>query len=213
MTFNRMHRAAVQCADTAMTGWDFFRRPVSLRGSDSRRVGTQPQGSMLTLFHHPFCPHSRFVRLALGRARARAPRLIEERVWERRQEFLTLNPAGTTPVLVDEGYPPVPGAAIIAEFLDETQRRRAAASAGCCRPTPASGSRCAGSPPGSTRNSSPRSRALWCRSASTSGSCASSRAAARPTPTRSVRRGSISAIIWPISAGWCAPATGSPATS
>ena len=21
---------------------------------------------MLTLFHHPFCPHSRFVRLALG---------------------------------------------------------------------------------------------------------------------------------------------------
>ena len=31
-----------------------------------------------------------------------------------------INPAGTTPVLVDEGQPPVPGAAIIAEFLDET---------------------------------------------------------------------------------------------
>jgi glutathione S-transferase len=49
-----------------------------------------------------------------------APRLVEERVWERRQEFLTLNPAGTTPVLVEEGVPPVPGAAIIAEYLDET---------------------------------------------------------------------------------------------
>ncbi len=30
-----------------------------------------------------------------------------------------LNPAGTTPVLVEEGAPPVPGAAIIAEYLDE----------------------------------------------------------------------------------------------
>ena len=41
-------------------------------------------------------------------------------MWERREEFLMLNPAATTPVLVAEGYPPVPGAAIIAEFLDET---------------------------------------------------------------------------------------------
>src|SRR5262249_24332858 len=35
--------------------------------------------------------------------------------------FLTLNPAGTTPVLVADGQPPVPGAAIIAEYLDETR--------------------------------------------------------------------------------------------
>ena len=41
---------------------------------------------------------------------------------------------------------------------------------------------------------------------------ASSRAAARPTPTRSAPRATISAIIWPISAGWCARATGSPAS-
>ncbi len=74
---------------------------------------------MLTLFHHPFCPHSRFVRLALGEF-GLAARLIEERVWERREEFLILNPAGTTPVLLAEGQPPVPGASIIAEFLDET---------------------------------------------------------------------------------------------
>jgi glutathione S-transferase len=74
---------------------------------------------MLTLFHHPFCPHSRFIRLALEELGA-PPRLIEERVWDRRQEFLTLNPAGTTPVLVEEGAPPVPGAGTIAEYLDET---------------------------------------------------------------------------------------------
>jgi len=75
---------------------------------------------MLTLFHNPICPHSRFVRLALEEY-GLPPRLIEERVWERRQEFLTLNPAGTTPVLVEEGAPPVPGADVIAEYLDETR--------------------------------------------------------------------------------------------
>jgi glutathione S-transferase len=74
---------------------------------------------MLTLFHHPFCPHSRFIRLALGE-HGIAARLVEERVWERRQEFLVLNPACTTPVLVEEGLPPVPGAGVIAEYLDET---------------------------------------------------------------------------------------------
>jgi glutathione S-transferase len=74
---------------------------------------------MLTLFHHPFCPHSRFVRLILEEL-GLTVRLVEERVWERREEFLMLNPAGTTPVLVEEGVPPIPGAAIIAEYLDET---------------------------------------------------------------------------------------------
>jgi glutathione S-transferase len=80
---------------------------------------------MLTLFHYPFCPHSRFVRLALEELGA-PPRLVEERPWERRQEFLTLNPAGTTPVLVEEGVPPVPGAAIIAEYLGETRGEKLA---------------------------------------------------------------------------------------
>ncbi len=47
-------------------------------------------------------------------------RLVEERAWERREEFLLLNPAGTTPVLLVDGVPSIPGAAVIAEFLDET---------------------------------------------------------------------------------------------
>jgi glutathione S-transferase len=72
------------------------------------------------LFHHPFCPHSRFVRLMMGEYGV-AVRLVEERVWERREAFLLLNPAGTTPVLVEEGHPAVPGADVIAEYLDETR--------------------------------------------------------------------------------------------
>ena len=74
---------------------------------------------MLTLFQHPFCPHSRFVRLVLNEYGLDA-RIVDEKTWERREEFLMLNPAGTTPVLVAEGHPPVPGAAIIAEYIDET---------------------------------------------------------------------------------------------
>lgn len=50
---------------------------------------------MYTLFHHPFCPHSRFVRLVLGEYGLDL-RLVEERAWERREAFLVLNPAGTT---------------------------------------------------------------------------------------------------------------------
>jgi glutathione S-transferase len=77
---------------------------------------------MLTIFHHPFCPHSRYIRLALAEYGLEY-RAIEERVWERRQEFLMMNPAATTPVLVVEGYPPVPGAAAITEFIDEVRGR------------------------------------------------------------------------------------------
>jgi glutathione S-transferase len=73
---------------------------------------------MYTLFHHPFCPHSRFIRLVLGEYGLDL-RLVEERVWERREAFLTLNPAGTTPVLFAEGQFAIPGAAIIAEYVDE----------------------------------------------------------------------------------------------
>src|SRR6202012_5044467 len=76
------------------------------------------KGFMFTLFHHPFCPHSRFIRLALGELGLDL-RLVEERAWERREAFLALNPAGATPVLIAEGRPPIPGAGIIAEYLDE----------------------------------------------------------------------------------------------
>lgn len=74
---------------------------------------------MLTLLQQPLCPLSRFVRLMLAEYDIDV-RLVEERFWERREEFLVLNPAGTIPVLITDGIPPVPGAAIIAEFIEET---------------------------------------------------------------------------------------------
>ena len=74
---------------------------------------------MYTLHHHSFCPQSRFVRLVLGEYGLDV-KLVEERTWDRREGFLVLNPAGTTPVLLTDGFPPIPNAGIIAEYLDET---------------------------------------------------------------------------------------------
>ena len=73
---------------------------------------------MYTLYHHAFCPHSRFIRLVLGEYGLDLT-LMDERPWDRREDFLKLNPAGTTPVLVSDDMPPVPGAGIIAEYIDE----------------------------------------------------------------------------------------------
>ncbi len=75
---------------------------------------------MLTLFHHPMIAGCRYIRLILGEYGEGAS-LIEERPWQRRKEFLQLNPAGTLPVLLAEGDIPVPGAGVIAEYLDETR--------------------------------------------------------------------------------------------
>ncbi|RFB75572.1 glutathione S-transferase family protein [Methylovirgula sp. 4M-Z18] len=77
---------------------------------------------MATLYHHPLCPHSRFVRLLLGEFGVDAE-LIEERVFERRYDFLLLDPAGRTPVMVEESGQVLPGTGIIAEYFDETRSR------------------------------------------------------------------------------------------
>jgi glutathione S-transferase len=73
---------------------------------------------MITLYYHPFCPHSRFVRLVLAEL-GLEPAFIEERPWERRREFLLLSPEGATPVLVESEATAAPGANLIAEYLDE----------------------------------------------------------------------------------------------
>jgi glutathione S-transferase len=78
----------------------------------------------MQLFHHPFCPHSRFVRLLLGEYGIGVD-LIEENVLARRPEFLELNPAVTTPVLVDGDFAAC-GALVIAEYIDETSGEAAA---------------------------------------------------------------------------------------
>lgn len=75
---------------------------------------------MPVLHHHPLCPHSRYIRLIMGELGMEAS-LIEERSWERRRDFLAMNPAGTTPVLIEESVFPIPGPDTIAEYLDETR--------------------------------------------------------------------------------------------
>lgn len=75
---------------------------------------------MITLFHHPLSARSRFVRLVLGECDV-VPELMEERVWERREAFLLLNPAGDLPVLVENDGPPIIGVWAISEYLDETR--------------------------------------------------------------------------------------------
>jgi glutathione S-transferase len=75
---------------------------------------------MLTLFHYPLSTSSRFARLVFAEYGEELS-LIEEKPWQRRREFLALNPAGTLPVLLAEGDVPIVGASVIAEYVDETR--------------------------------------------------------------------------------------------
>ena len=73
---------------------------------------------MRTLYHLPLSPYCRKVRLAL--AEKRLPfELRVERAWERRAEYLELNPAGTVPTLVEDNGFPIPDSQVICEYLDE----------------------------------------------------------------------------------------------
>ena len=74
---------------------------------------------MHTLYHHPMNPGSRYVRLLLGEY-SQTVSFLEEKVWERRAEFLALNPAGTVPVMQLEDGHCLAGSIIIGEYLDET---------------------------------------------------------------------------------------------
>jgi glutathione S-transferase len=49
------------------------------------------------------------------------PELIEEKPFERRREFLLLDPAGQTPVLVEQSGAVLSGCGPIAEYYDETR--------------------------------------------------------------------------------------------
>jgi glutathione S-transferase len=73
---------------------------------------------MRVLYHLPLSPYARKVRLVL--AEMRLPfELRLEKVWERRPEYLQLNPAGTVPTLVEDDGVVVPDSAVICEYLNE----------------------------------------------------------------------------------------------
>lgn len=84
---------------------------------------------MRTLYHYWLCPFSRKVRLILSEKKLDFE-LEAERTWERRPEFLTLNPAGKVPLLVDLNGTAVIDSMAIAEYLDEAYPERLLIGAG-----------------------------------------------------------------------------------
>jgi glutathione S-transferase len=74
---------------------------------------------MTVLYHHPMSTASRFVRLIFSEYGVPSE-LIEEPIWEKRRDFIALNPAATLPVYVDDNMRTLCGATIISEFMDET---------------------------------------------------------------------------------------------
>ncbi len=74
---------------------------------------------MHTLYHHPMSAGSRYIRLLLAEY-GEPVGFLEEKPWERRPEFLRLNPAATLPVLMVEEENFLCGPEVIGEFIDET---------------------------------------------------------------------------------------------
>jgi len=80
---------------------------------------------MWQLLQFPLCPFSRKVRLLLGE-KGVGYELVRESPWLRRDEFLDMNPAGQTPVMVDatRGILLIDSMAIC-EYLEETVEKAA----------------------------------------------------------------------------------------
>ncbi|OCW56085.1 glutathione S-transferase family protein [Hoeflea olei] len=74
---------------------------------------------MPVLHHHTASTASRFVRICFHEMDF-AAELSEELPWEKRPEFLRINPAGTLPVLETDNGHALCGPHIIAEWLDES---------------------------------------------------------------------------------------------
>ena len=73
---------------------------------------------MRTLHHLAIDLGSRAVRIALAE-KSLDVELKAEAIWERREEFLAINPAGEIPVLVEEDGTPICGTATILDYLDD----------------------------------------------------------------------------------------------
>jgi len=73
---------------------------------------------MRTLYHLWLSPFCRKVRIALAE-KGLDFEMKAENLWQRRPEFLALNPAGEVPVLVEDDGRVLADATAIAEYLDE----------------------------------------------------------------------------------------------
>jgi glutathione S-transferase len=78
---------------------------------------------MWQLYQFPICPFSRKVRLLLGE-KGIEHALVRESPWLKRDEFIDMNPAGQTPVLVEDSKGIVlVDSNVICEYFEETVER------------------------------------------------------------------------------------------
>lgn len=80
------------------------------------RVGYDER--MRTLFHLWLHPFSRKVRIVLSEKGLDFDLKIEK-IWERRTEFLAINPAGDVPVLIEPDGTTIANSQVICEYLEE----------------------------------------------------------------------------------------------
>ena len=79
---------------------------------------------MPSLLHLPLDPFSRKIRIVLGEKKITASLAVEP-IWERRHEFLSINPAGTVPVFIEDDGTTISTSQAIAEYLEETSKEPA----------------------------------------------------------------------------------------
>ena len=79
---------------------------------------------MASLLHLPLDPFSRKIRIVLGEKKITALLAVEP-IWERRHEFLSINPAGTVPVFIEDDGTTISTSQAIAEYLEETSKEPA----------------------------------------------------------------------------------------
>ena len=73
---------------------------------------------MYTLYHFPLCPFSRKLRVLL-KEKGITFELVTEEFWERREKFVSLNPAVQVPILVESEGKVFCDSQAIAEYIDE----------------------------------------------------------------------------------------------
>ena len=77
---------------------------------------------MYRLYNHTICPFSRKVRIFLS-AKGIGCEMIQENFWQRRKEFIAMNPAGTIPVLFDNKTSAVIiNSSVIIEYIEEKHK-------------------------------------------------------------------------------------------
>jgi glutathione S-transferase len=79
---------------------------------------------MRKLYHLWLSPDCRAVRIVL-KEKGLDHELVVEKVWERREDFLAINPAGEVPVLIEHDGRALCGSTPICEFVDEVYPNRA----------------------------------------------------------------------------------------